>query len=567
MNLSNCYHEFEHNGQVSFRNYQTVICFGIKSDFVKENIEFHEKIEKETLEFPSNHYDLVYADVKNIENIDVVMFNLSRITKTNGYVYLLNANKVKNIQNFNFNPIFMEENLLVAKKTHKQNKTKLLDIVIVSFAKNEWCKTATQKCIESLLASEKDSEKIFNIIVVESNYDVKWDHISPCVTTYKAPLPYGYHKFLNFGRKKGNAEWVALCNNDIIFSKEWFTKILESSVRNKDVLSFSPICSFTQVKNKIKVGSGDLVGHQLRIHISGWCIVQKRKIYDIIGDLDENFIHWCCDSDYALSLFKNDLKHVLVTDSVVDHHDQKIGMTTIYSVKSMQEISDLTVGSKQIFEQKYGFEKPKFDITKDKIINDLITKNNYRRYLEIGVRDGFNLQKINCEIKSGVDPHPRSKDTTHIMTSDTFFDSLKEDDKFDIILIDGLHTEEQVDKDIANSLTHLADNGAIILHDCNPPSEFHAKEIPFYDPPISAEWNGTVYKSLIKLRMTRTDLSLITIDTDYGIGIITKKKSTLPILKNTFPIDSWEFFIQNKKEILNLMTYEDYKFINQNSVK
>ena len=562
MNLSNCYHEFEKNGQISFFNYKKVICFGIKSNLSDEKIEIYPKLKTENLNNqPSDHYDLIYADIEEVDNINVAMFNLSRIVKNNGYIYLLNANKIKNIHNFNFNPILIEENLLVAKKINKTKKSKLIDIVIVSYAKNDACKNATQKCIESLLASEKNSEEIFNVIVIESNYHVKWDHMSPCVTTYKAPLPYGYHKFLNFGRKKGNAEWVALCNNDIIFAEGWFTKILESSIRNKDALSFSPICNFTQVKSGINIGSGDLFGYQIRIYVSGWCIIQRRKIYDIIGDLDENFVHWCCDSDYSLTLFKHDLKHVLVTDSIVNHHDQKIGITTIHSAKNIKEISDFTVGSKEIFDKKYKFEKPNFIVTKEKVINDLIIKNKYKKYLEIGVRDGSNFKKIICDEKLGVDPQPRSKDTTHIMTSDDFFKDLKKDDKYDIILIDGLHTEEQVDKDIANSLFHLSDGGSIILHDCNPPSEFHAKEIPFYDPPISAEWNGTVYKSLIKLRMTRTDLNLITIDEDYGIGIITKKQSLFPKLENNHHFDSWEFFVQNKKEILNLVSYEEYKLL------
>ena len=84
------------------------------------------------------------------------------------------------------------------------------------------------------------------------------------------------------------------------------------------------------------------------------------------------------------------------------------------------------------------------------------------------------------------------------------------------------------------------------------------KETPFYDPPICAEWNGTVYKSLIKIRMTRTDVHLVTIDSDYGVGIITKRKNKIPVLNTMHPIDSWEFFTENKKEILNLMKNLNY---------
>ena len=38
------------------------------------------------------------------------------------------------------------------------------------------------------------------------------------------------------------------------------------------------------------------------------------------------------------------------------------------------------------------------------------------------------------------------------------------------------HLEYQVDKDIDESIKFLSKDGFIILHDCNPPSEFHQRE-------------------------------------------------------------------------------------------
>ena len=49
------------------------------------------------------------------------------------------------------------------------------------------------------------------------------------------------------------------------------------------------------------------------------------------------------------------------------------------------------------------------------------------------------------------------------MTSDKFF---KDNEKFDIIFIDGLHTFEQTIKDIDNSIKFLRDKGVILIHDC-----------------------------------------------------------------------------------------------------
>ena len=192
------------------------------------------------------------------------------------------------------------------------------------------------------------------------------------------------------------------------------------------------------------------------------------------------------------------------------------------------------------------------------IINHFIKKIDAKNYLEIGVRDGECFQKIICDNKIGVDPNPTSNDTTHVMTSDDFFSSVDSSSKFDVVFIDGLHLDYQVDKDVQNSLKFLSKGGVIILHDCNPPTKLHALEAPVYSSPTNGEWNGTVYLSLIKLRLYRDDVVLTTVDTDWGVGILTEGKSKKI---NTFPNDAlnWDFFNENRKEILDLISVEKFK--------
>ena len=92
--------------------------------------------------------------------------------------------------------------------------------------------------------------------------------------------------------------------------------------------------------------------------------------------------------------------------------------------------------------------------------------------------------------------------------------------------IDGLHLSFQVLKDVQNSLQHLNPNGYIVLHDCNPPNIFLARE----DYEINGErylWNGTVWKALYNLR-TNNDLDVCTVDTDWGCGIVRFANSEHP---------------------------------------
>ena len=231
--------------------------------------------------------------------------------------------------------------------------TKLLDVVIISYAKDDYCKNLTKSCISSILNSESNAIKDFNIIVVESEPGVRWEDLAENVKTYEAPLPYGYHKFLNFGRKQGNSPWVALCNNDLEFTKGWFTRILEASSTVPEALSFSPLCPKTQTLYGINENMGLIEGYEIRKQISGWCIIHKREIYEKIGDLDERFHHWFCDNDYSMELMKNKIKHVLVTNSVVVHHDKNIGKTTERVVKDYDLMYKMTSGSYPLFKEKW----------------------------------------------------------------------------------------------------------------------------------------------------------------------------------------------------------------------
>lgn len=436
---------------------------------------------------------------------------------------------------------------------------KILDVVIISFAKDAECEKVTLNCLKSLLDSEENFENLFNIIVVESNPNVKWDYLSKCIKTYDAPLPYGYNKFLNYGRKKGNSEWVALCNNDLKFTKNWFSNILKASLIDSNILSFSPICPLTQAQYGILPNSGNYLGYEVRKTISGWCIVHKRCIYDIIGDLDENFTHWCCDNDYAACLYLNKLKHGLVTSSIVFHHDKNFGIVTESVVKNQDFFDELTKSCIQKFNQKYSFYlKEKKDMKRFDIINHLIEKNNYSKYLEIGVNSGECFEKIKCLNKIGIDVDKSCRAATYHVSSDDFFNNLNKDEKFDVIFIDGLHIDVQVDKDIENSLNHLSEGGIIVLHDTNPPLKLHAGETICYDPPINGNWTGTVYKSIIKLRTNRDDLEINTVDTDWGVTFLKKvnsKKLNIVSLNNEI---TWEFFDINRKEILNLITPEEF---------
>ena len=187
------------------------------------------------------------------------------------------------------------------------------------------------------------------------------------------------------------------------------------------------------------------------------------------------------------------------------------------------------------------------------IINHLIKKNKLKNYLEIGVRDLRNFEKIIIKNKTGVDPNPLKTDRSIVKdSSNNFF--LRNKEIFDIIFIDGLHLEHQVDIDLKNSLNFLSKNGYIIMHDCNPPSEFHQREVYEVDGKFPS-WNGTTWKSYAKLRMNDENLKMNCVDCDWGVGIIEKGFQEKFHTKEKI---NYKLLEKERSELLNLISVKKF---------
>ena len=180
--------------------------------------------------------------------------------------------------------------------------------------------------------------------------------------------------------------------------------------------------------------------------------------------------------------------------------------------------------------------KTRFDI-----INELIKKNQYESYCEIGTQQSITGSEVNCNFKVGVDPAPQKREENdyelfYNLTSDDFFN--QNTLQFDLIFIDGDHSYQQVKKDLINAAKFLKPNGAIVLHDCLP----HCEEY------TSLLWNGTVYQlinDIVGAKVKKYEIH----NHDQGCGVVyglTEKQ-----LEKIKAIDSlnltYEQYVENKK--------------------
>lgn len=181
------------------------------------------------------------------------------------------------------------------------------------------------------------------------------------------------------------------------------------------------------------------------------------------------------------------------------------------------------------------------------IINKLTIKFKYKSYLEIGVFNGVSFDGVKCKTKIGVDPIKGYSKLTHQMTSDAFFSTNTQ--KFDIVFIDGLHLAEQVERDFLNSYKHLNQQGAIVLHDCNPEREEWQLRRR-----VSRNWTGDVWKTWVRILEFVPNLDAFTVDCDFGVGVFIAPQNVSPI--DILPPKeglTWPNFVDCKQKWLRLV--------------
>ncbi|EPR74696.1 hypothetical protein ADIWIN_0286 [Winogradskyella psychrotolerans RS-3] len=195
-----------------------------------------------------------------------------------------------------------------------------LTVVILAMTTTEGFFNMTSECISSLCESEENLEK--EIIIVESNknYSTSGFVYPDFVKIIIPSFTFNFHKFLNVGIKAATGDYIALCNNDLIFQDSWFSEILLVGQAHNEIMSFSPVGKI-EVDNSLDASFE--IGYKVMTHVKGWCIVVKKELFHKINLLDETFDFYFADNDYAMTLKSRNIKHALVYKSHVVHLEKQ----------------------------------------------------------------------------------------------------------------------------------------------------------------------------------------------------------------------------------------------------
>ena len=194
----------------------------------------------------------------------------------------------------------------------------IIDVIILSYAKNSALKKLTEQTVASCLNSENPAEITFNIVVIESYQGLEPFQFGNTRTIYPT-VKFGFHRYLNIGIKNTVHDYICFCNNDLIFHKGWANEILKAMTQNPRLLCCNPFCDNFH-RDKAQYYNEDInYGYDNGIYFTGWCFLVKRSIFDLTGFFDEKFEFWFSDDDFRLTLKKNNLANALVVKSKVTH--------------------------------------------------------------------------------------------------------------------------------------------------------------------------------------------------------------------------------------------------------
>jgi len=184
-------------------------------------------------------------------------------------------------------------------------------------------------------------------------------------------------------------------------------------------------------------------------------------------------------------------------------------------------------------------------VERNETVQGLIDLYDTPSYLEIGVNHGLTFNSVRAARKVAVDPKfnfdvksASSLDNTasfYEVTSDVYFaDHHQNDELFDVIFLDGLHTFDQTLRDLMNAVAFLKPGGAILIDDTVPAS--YAAALPdiddffrFRDAAqfVEHSWMGDVFRLVFFIRDYLPSYSYATILETHGQTVVWKQKRRL----------------------------------------
>lgn len=218
---------------------------------------------------------------------------------------------------------------------HRPGQLPLVDVVILSNANTKKLRQFTQRTIDTCLAGSNGLA--VGVTVMEQWHGTRYRN----ATTVHMPADFNYNGFANAGATRGSADWIIVANNDLMFHDGWLHQLLAA---NHPLVS--PKCPRDERQRRF---TENTCGYDTGRHLSGWCFMISRNLWNQIGGFDEAVTFWCSDDAVIEQVRAVGVSPMLVTSSLVEH----VQSSTLKS-ENRERHDELTWQQVDIFINKYG---------------------------------------------------------------------------------------------------------------------------------------------------------------------------------------------------------------------
>lgn len=253
-----------------------------------------------------NHLCAVKRDLAR-----TVSFPLVPYGEDAGYSKLLHRHLVTEhaidrvLYHYDFDTATTETQQHLRNQSRPRTGDPLVDAVILSKADTAALAQSTQRTIDTLLSGANGLP--VSVTVLEQARNVCHQR----ATTIYAPETFNYNQFANRGARLGSAEWILIANNDLTFHDGWLHHLIAA-----EWPLVSPKCPGDERQADIVNNTaGPITGR----HLSGWCFLISRRLWERIGGFDEDFAFWCADDSLIEQCLRVKVQPMLVPAAVVDH--------------------------------------------------------------------------------------------------------------------------------------------------------------------------------------------------------------------------------------------------------
>lgn len=235
-----------------------------------------------------------------------------------------------------------------------------LSVIILSYAIDNDIYEMNRRALKSLTESETWTNENLQVLIIESKKDSSYTYSFPNVEVLIPKEDLGFHKFFDIGINKTDGEYIAFCNNDIIFKPGWFSEIKKVSNTHKRFKCFSPIDDsgdYPKMTPEALHRDNDYYkGWEHQKYFAPWCFVWKREVFDITGSFDENIDFYGADCDEQNMMSCNALWSVVCTKSVVTHLAGQMAIVKQSGVDDKYRITDYDKYPLTEFEIKHNYQ-------------------------------------------------------------------------------------------------------------------------------------------------------------------------------------------------------------------